>query len=67
MPEKKTSRIQSAKEAVRGVYDAHKEALTLKNAGKVVGSAASAVVVPCLKFYDGVREGFNKKPAPDRE
>jgi hypothetical protein len=54
-------RITTIKERARGLYTEHKDKVTIKNAGKLVGSVASAVAIPCLKFYDGVREGFNKK------
>lgn len=65
--EKKRSRLLVVGDAVRDMYNAHKTAISMKNMGRVVGSAASAVAVPCLKFYDGVREGFNKKSIPDSE
>ena len=41
--------------------------LSVKAAGVVLGSAASAIAKPCLQFYDGVREGFNQKAPPPRE
>lgn len=67
MDEKKTSKVQLAKDAVRGVVDAHKEAITIKNAGILIGKAASLVAKPCVQLYDGVREGFNQKAPPTRE
>ncbi len=67
MPEKKTSKVEMAKDAVRGVYDAHKDAVTVKNAGILLGKAASLIAKPCVQLYDGVREGFNQKAPPERE
>jgi hypothetical protein len=38
---------------------AHKEAITVRNAGYVIGRAACIVKNPCVEFYKGVKDGFN--------
>lgn len=68
---KKRSRLATlwdvAVDAVHEPYLQHKDKLNVKAAGIVLGSAASAVAKPALQFYDGMREGFNKKAPPVRE
>lgn len=41
--------------------------VNVKTAGVALGSVASFVTKPCVQFYDGVREGFNKKAPPARD
>lgn len=41
--------------------------VNIKAAGIALGSVASFVTKPCVQFYDGVREGFNKKAPPARD
>jgi hypothetical protein len=38
---------------------AHKEAITVRNAGYVIGRVACIVKNPCEEFYKGVKDGFN--------
>lgn len=54
----KRSKLDVAKEVVRNTYDAHKEALTMKNAGRLLGKGAFKVVKPFVSLYDGVKDGF---------
>lgn len=43
--------------AVKGV----KDAVSAKGIGKAIGSSVAFVARPAVSFYDGVREGFNKR------
>ena len=52
-------RTQLAKEKVMASVAAHKGAITLRNAGYVIGRAAYVVKKPCLEFYKGIKEGLN--------
>jgi hypothetical protein len=52
-------RTQLAKEKVISLVAAHKEAITLRNVGYVVGKAASVVKNPCVEFWQGVKDGFS--------
>ena len=52
-------RTQLAKEKVMALVAAHKEAITVRNAGYVIGRAASVVKSPCVEFWQGVKDGFN--------
>ena len=52
-------RTQLAKERVMALVAAHKEAITVRNAGYVIGRAAYVVKKPCLEFYKGIKDGFN--------
>ena len=52
-------RAQLAKEMVIALVAAHKEAITVRNAGYVIGRAASVVKNPCVEFWQGVKDGFN--------
>jgi hypothetical protein len=38
---------------------AHKEAITVWNAGYIIGRAACIVKNPCVEFYKGVKDGLN--------
>jgi hypothetical protein len=38
---------------------AHKEAITVRNVGYVIGRAACVVKNPCVEFYKGIKEGLN--------
>jgi len=53
------SRTQLAKEMVIALVAANKGAITLRNAGYVVGRAACVVKNPCVEFYKGIKEGLN--------
>ena len=53
------SRKQLAKEMVMALVAAHKGAITVRNAGYVVGRAACIVTNPCVEFWQGVKDGFN--------
>lgn len=57
--QKNKDRAQKLIVAVKGV----KDAVSVKGIGKAIGSSAAFVARPAVSFYDGVREGFNKKPA----
>jgi hypothetical protein len=52
-------RTQLAKEMVMALVAAHKEAITLRNAGYVIGRAASVVRKPCVEFWRGVKDGLS--------
>ena len=52
-------RTQLAKEAVIALVAAHKGAITVRNAGYVIGRAACVVKNPCVEFWQGVKEGLN--------
>ena len=52
-------RTQIAKEMVMAMVAAHKGAITVRNAGFVIGRAASIVKNPSLEFWQGVKDGFN--------
>ena len=52
-------RTQLAKEMIMALVAAHKEAITVRNAGYVIGRAACVVKNPCVEFYKGVKDGLN--------
>jgi hypothetical protein len=52
-------RTQLAKEKAMALVAAHKEAITVRNAGYVVGRAAYVVKKPCVQFWQGVKDGLN--------
>ena len=52
------SRTQLAKEMVMALVAAHKEAITVRNAGYVIGRAACVVKKPCMEFWQGVKDGL---------
>ncbi len=52
-------RTQLAKETVIALVAAHGAAITIRNAGYVVGRAACVVKNPCVAFYKGVKDGLN--------
>ena len=52
-------RAQLANEMVMALVAAHKEAITVRNAGYVIGRAACVVKNPCVEFWQGVKDGFN--------
>ena len=43
--------------AVKGV----KDTVSAKGIGRAIGSSVAFVARPAVSFYDGVREGFNKR------
>jgi len=53
------SRTQIAKEKVMALVAAHKEAITVRNAGYVIGRAGRIVKNPCVAFYKGIKDGLN--------
>jgi len=52
-------RAQLAKEMVISLVAAHKEAITVRNAGYVIGRTAGVVKKPCAEFWQGFKDGFN--------
>ena len=52
-------RAQVAKEMLMALVPALKEAITVRNAGYVIGRAASVVKNPRVEFWQGVKDGFN--------
>ena len=52
-------RAQLAREMIISLVAAHKAAITMKNAGYVIGRAACIVKNPCVKFWHGVKGGLN--------
>ena len=64
LPETKSLMLKNGgeilKEVALAVLGAHKAALTVKNTGVAVGRAARNLVKPCLEFWNGIKEGFNK-------
>jgi len=52
-------RTHLAKEMVMALVAAHKEAISMRNAGYVIGRAACFVKNPCVEFWQGVKDGFN--------
>ena len=52
-------RAQLAREMVIGLVTAHKGAITMRNAGYVVGRAVCVVKNPCVEFWQGVKDGLN--------
>ena len=52
-------RAQLAKEMVMALVAAHKGAITMRNAGYVLGRAACVVKNPCGEFWQGVKDGLN--------
>lgn len=79
MTDKKTSESKDGKgaRAAKAVWNTADKAthlakrvhnkVNVKAAGILLGSAASLVAKPCVQFYDGIREGFNKKAPPARD
>jgi len=55
--QKNKDRAQKLIVAVKGV----KDAVSAKGIGKAIGSSVAFVARPAVSFYDGVREGFNKR------
>ena len=53
------SRTQLAKEMVIALAAAHRAAITMRKAGYVIGRAACIVKNPCVKFWQGVKDGLN--------
>ena len=53
------SRTQLAKEMFIALVAAYKEAITMRNAGYVVGRTAGIVKNPCVEFWQGFKEGLN--------
>ena len=53
------SRTRLAKEMLIALVAAHKEAITIRNAGYAVGRAALIVKNPCAEFWCGVKDGLN--------
>ena len=53
------SRTQLAKEMFIALVAAHKEAITMRNAGYVVGRTAGIAKNPCVEFWQGFKEGLN--------
>ena len=53
------SRTQIAREMVIALVAAHKGAITMRNAGYVIGRTAGIVKNPFVKFWQGVKDGFN--------
>jgi len=54
-------RTQLAKEMIISLVATHKEAITVRNAGYVVGRAACIVKNPCVEFWQGIKEGLTTK------
>jgi hypothetical protein len=52
-------RTQIAKEKAMALVAAHKEVISMRNAGYVIGRAACFVKNPCVEFYKGLSEGLN--------
>ena len=52
-------RTQLAKEKAMALVAAHREAITVRNAGYVIGKAACVVKKPCVEFWQGVKDGLN--------
>ena len=52
-------RTQLAREKVMALVAAHKGAITMRNAGYVLGRAACVVKNPCGEFWQGVKDGLN--------
>ena len=52
-------RTQLAKEMVIALVAAQKAAITMRNAGYVIGRAACIVKNPCVEFWQGVKDRFN--------
>ena len=52
-------RTQLAKETVISLVAVHKEAITVRSAGYVIGRAACIVKNPCVEFYKGIKDGLN--------
>ena len=53
------SRAQLAREMVIALVAVHKEAITVRNAGYVVGRAGRFVKKPCVDFWQGIKDGLN--------
>ena len=51
-------RTQLAKEMVIALVTAHRGAITMRNAGYVIGRAACIVKNPCVEFWQGVKDGL---------
>jgi len=52
-------RAQLAKEMIISLVEAHKEAITIRNAGYLIGRAACIVKNPCVEFWQGIKDGLN--------
>ncbi len=52
-------RTQLAKEMVIALVAANKGAITVRNAGYVIGRAACIVKNPCVEFWQGIKDGIN--------
>jgi len=52
-------RTQLAREKVMALVAAHKGAITMRNAGYVLGKAACIVKNPCVELWQGVKDGLN--------
>ena len=55
--QKNKDRAQKLVVAVKGV----KDTVSAKGIGRAIGSSVAFVARPAVSFYDGVREGFNKR------
>ena len=53
------SRTRFAKEMLIALVAAHRGAITIRNAGYVVGRTAGIVKNPCVEFWQGVKDGLN--------
>jgi len=53
------SHTQLATEMVMALVAAHKEAITVRNAGYVIGRAACILKNHCVQFWQGVKDGLN--------
>jgi len=54
-----------AVDAVHEPYLKHKDKLSAKSVGEIVGKATFYVARPAVSAYDGFRKGFNGKEAKD--
>ena len=52
-------RTQLAKEKAMALVAAHKQALTVRNAGYVIGRTACDVKHPSVEFNTGIKDGLN--------
>ena len=52
-------RTHLAKEMVMALVAAHKDDISMRNVGYVIGRAACIVKNPFVEFWQGVKDGFN--------
>jgi hypothetical protein len=61
------SMVDVAMDAVHEPYLKHKDKLSAKSVGEIVGKATFFIAKPAVSAYDGFRKGFNGKEPEEKE